>query len=212
MFLVKFVMIIHRENITEYLLAMGKIILSYIFRFISFSLSLSFSCAGFFKRSIRRNRQYTCKNSTLGNCPVDKTHRNQCRSCRLKRCLECGMNKEGSDWISNFSFRNLWWWLAVQHERGPRNSTIRKQMALLLKESQDFLHAYHYQSISKVTRFLTLISLSYISLSSSYLQSINMKQQQKFSSMQLIGLKLFQHLYRWPMTIKFVSYTYLIWF
>lgn len=52
-------------------------------------------CAGFFKRSIRRNRQYVCKNHGLGNCPVDKTHRNQCRSCRLTRCLEAGMNKEG---------------------------------------------------------------------------------------------------------------------
>ncbi|CAF0944701.1 unnamed protein product [Adineta steineri] len=91
-------------------------------------------CAGFFKRSIRRNRQYICKNHGLGNCPVDKTHRNQCRSCRLRRCLESGMNKE-----------------AVQHERGPRNSTIRKQMALLLKESNDIMNAYHfhrYQSMS----------------------------------------------------------------
>ena len=43
---------------------------------------------------------------------IDKTHRNQCRGCRLTRCLEVGMNKE-----------------AVQHERGPRNATIRKQMA-----------------------------------------------------------------------------------
>lgn len=56
---------------------------------------LVFRCAGFFKRSIRRNRQYVCKNHGLGNCPVDKTHRNQCRSCRLTRCLEAGMNKEG---------------------------------------------------------------------------------------------------------------------
>ncbi|CAM2709387.1 unnamed protein product [Rotaria socialis] len=85
-------------------------------------------CAGFFKRSIRRNRQYVCKNHGIGNCPVDKTHRNQCRSCRLTRCLEAGMNKE-----------------AVQHERGPRNSTIRRQMALLLKESSDLISAYHQQ-------------------------------------------------------------------
>jgi len=48
---------------------------------------------------------------------------------------------------------------AVQHERGPRNSTIRKQMALLLKESQDFLHAYHYQSMSKVIRSKNFISI-----------------------------------------------------
>jgi hypothetical protein len=52
-------------------------------------------CAGFFKRSIRRNRQYVCKNRGQGGCPVDKTHRNQCRSCRLKKCMEVGMNRDG---------------------------------------------------------------------------------------------------------------------
>ncbi|XP_057324948.1 nuclear receptor subfamily 2 group E member 1 [Microplitis mediator] len=74
-------------------------------------------CAGFFKRSIRRNRQYVCKAKSTGGCMVDKTHRNQCRACRLKKCIHAGMNKE-----------------AVQHERGPRNSTLRRQMSMFFKE------------------------------------------------------------------------------
>ncbi|CAG2168794.1 unnamed protein product, partial [Oppiella nova] len=77
-----------------------------------------FACDGY--RSIRRNRQYICKarGSSANKCPVDKTHRNQCRACRLNRCVDEGMNKD-----------------AVQHERGPRNSTIRRQVALYLKDT-----------------------------------------------------------------------------
>ncbi|XP_061382529.1 nuclear receptor subfamily 2 group E member 1-like isoform X1 [Danaus plexippus] len=74
-------------------------------------------CAGFFKRSVRRDRRYACKARNSGACLVDKAHRNQCRACRLAKCLDVGMNKD-----------------AVQHERGPRNSTIRRQMALFLKD------------------------------------------------------------------------------
>ncbi|KAJ8736855.1 hypothetical protein PYW07_000126 [Mythimna separata] len=75
-------------------------------------------CAGFFKRSVRRDRRYSCKARVPGGCLVDKAHRNQCRACRLDKCLQAGMNKD-----------------AVQHERGPRNSTIRRQMALFMKDS-----------------------------------------------------------------------------
>ncbi|CAG5127297.1 unnamed protein product [Candidula unifasciata] len=78
-------------------------------------------CAGFFKRSVRRNRQYLCKSRGQGLCPVDKTHRNQCRACRLSKCVQAGMNKD-----------------AVQHERGPRNSTIRRQVAMFIKESVEW--------------------------------------------------------------------------
>ena len=76
-------------------------------------------CAGFFKRSIRKGRDYPCKSRESGSCLVDKTHRNQCRGCRLTRCIDVGMNKE-----------------AVQHERGPRTATIRRQMEQFQAETR----------------------------------------------------------------------------
>ena len=37
---------------------------------------------------------YRCQAGT-GMCTVDKSHRNQCQACRLKKCLQMGMNKDG---------------------------------------------------------------------------------------------------------------------
>uniref|UniRef100_A0A182YGB7 Nuclear receptor subfamily 2 group E member 1 n=1 Tax=Anopheles stephensi TaxID=30069 RepID=A0A182YGB7_ANOST len=61
-------------------------------------------CRGFFKRSIRRNLEYVCKEG--GKCVVDVSRRNQCQACRFAKCLQANMRRE-----------------AVQHERAPRNCT-----------------------------------------------------------------------------------------
>lgn len=65
--------------------------------FLHFVLKFSKGCSGFFKRSIHKNREYVCKASSelKGKCPIDKTHRNQCRACRLQKCFEVNMNKDG---------------------------------------------------------------------------------------------------------------------
>ena len=39
---------------------------------------------------------YRCQAGT-GLCIVDKAHRNQCQACRLKKCLQLGMNKDGTN-------------------------------------------------------------------------------------------------------------------
>ncbi|XP_058963327.1 nuclear receptor subfamily 2 group E member 1 isoform X1 [Pocillopora verrucosa] len=64
-------------------------------------------CRGFFKRSIRRDLAYQCKENN--SCPIDVARRNQCQACRLKKCFEVRMNRD-----------------AVQHERAPRTNQFKQ--------------------------------------------------------------------------------------
>eukprot|EP00112_Aurelia_sp_Birch-Aquarium-sp1_P018098 Seg4271.1 transcript_id=Seg4271.1/GoldUCD/mRNA.D3Y31 product="hypothetical protein" protein_id=Seg4271.1/GoldUCD/D3Y31 len=50
-------------------------------------------CKGFFRRSVRKNHVYSCRFSK--DCMITKDKRNQCRYCRLKKCVYVGMKKEG---------------------------------------------------------------------------------------------------------------------
>ncbi|GFS85868.1 photoreceptor-specific nuclear receptor [Nephila pilipes] len=78
-------------------------------------------CRGFFKRSIRRNLEYACKEQ--GRCVVDVARRNQCQACRLKKCLAVCMRKE-----------------AVQHERASRSQPRRRSK--LVSSSSDATQCY----------------------------------------------------------------------
>ncbi|KAH8418980.1 hypothetical protein KR222_010975 [Zaprionus bogoriensis] len=69
-------------------------------------------CKGFFKRTVRKDLTYACRENR--NCIIDKRQRNRCQYCRYQKCLSCGMKRE-----------------AVQEERqrGARASTGRLNAA-----------------------------------------------------------------------------------
>ncbi|XP_059141101.1 nuclear receptor subfamily 2 group E member 1-like isoform X2 [Physella acuta] len=77
-------------------------------------------CRGFFKRSIRRNLEYVCKEN--GNCVVDPVRRNQCQACRFKKCLEVNMNRN-----------------CVQHERAPRTNRTSHDSPTLSEKRYTYL-------------------------------------------------------------------------
>uniref|UniRef100_A0A914DWL0 Uncharacterized protein n=1 Tax=Acrobeloides nanus TaxID=290746 RepID=A0A914DWL0_9BILA len=51
-----------------------------------------FGCKGFFRRTVRSNKVYTCRYEE--RCQIDKAGRNICRSCRFRKCLEVGMEPD----------------------------------------------------------------------------------------------------------------------
>uniref|UniRef100_UPI00358F6581 photoreceptor-specific nuclear receptor-like n=1 Tax=Myxine glutinosa TaxID=7769 RepID=UPI00358F6581 len=98
-------------------------------------------CSGFFKRSVRRKRMYRCQAGT-GLCVIDKAHRNQCQACRLRCCLQAGMNKD-----------------AVQNERQPRKT------AQIRPDRQTENATFDYQVIA-TTRGTPILSKPHASPSS----------------------------------------------
>nr|KAF6414265.1 retinoid X receptor gamma [Molossus molossus] len=49
-------------------------------------------CKGFFKRTIRKDLLYTCRDNKA--CLIDKRQRNRCQYCRYQKCLVMGMKRE----------------------------------------------------------------------------------------------------------------------
>ncbi|KAM7424552.1 hypothetical protein PAMA_000752 [Pampus argenteus] len=46
-------------------------------------------CKGFFRRSVIKSAQYSCKNNS--RCEMDMYMRRKCQQCRLRKCREAGM-------------------------------------------------------------------------------------------------------------------------
>ena len=51
-------------------------------------------CKGFFKRTVRKDLSYTCRDNK--DCVIDKRQRNRCQYCRYQKCLAMGMKREGT--------------------------------------------------------------------------------------------------------------------
>ena len=51
------------------------------------------ACKSFFRRSVRAGARYACRASRL--CNIEKHTRNRCQYCRLQKCIQRGMRREG---------------------------------------------------------------------------------------------------------------------
>ena len=60
------------------------------------------ACKSFFRRSIRANARYACRGNR--SCAIEKHTRNRCQYCRLQKCQNCGMRKEG--WCTKVYYAN----------------------------------------------------------------------------------------------------------
>eukprot|EP00096_Caligus_rogercresseyi_P014345 TRINITY_DN6841_c0_g2_i1.p1 TRINITY_DN6841_c0_g2~~TRINITY_DN6841_c0_g2_i1.p1 ORF type:complete len:207 (-),score=88.36 TRINITY_DN6841_c0_g2_i1:87-707(-) len=49
-------------------------------------------CKGFFKRTVRKELTYACRENR--DCVIDKRQRNRCQYCRYMKCLDTGMKRE----------------------------------------------------------------------------------------------------------------------
>lgn len=67
-------------------------------------------CKGFFKRTVRKDLIYLCRENR--NCIIDKRQRNRCQYCRYRKCQSMGMKRE-----------------AVQEERQSSRTDVSKMFS-----------------------------------------------------------------------------------
>ena len=75
-------------------------------------------CKGFFKRTVRKDLTYTCRDTR--DCVIDKRQRNRCQYCRYQKCLTSGMKRE-----------------AVQEERQKNKDGTLKEDCSPMNMNQD---------------------------------------------------------------------------
>ncbi len=78
---------------------------------IHFGVVTCEGCKGFFRRTIAQKSKLQCHGN--GNCEIGSFTRNNCRSCRLNRCLLVGMSLTSTIAISIFTrhFAQQFWFM-----------------------------------------------------------------------------------------------------
>lgn len=62
-------------------------------------------CKGFFRRSVIKSAQYSCKNN--GHCEMDLYMRRKCQQCRLRKCREAGMLEQCKSVCDSWTIEHL---------------------------------------------------------------------------------------------------------
>ena len=93
-------------------------------------------CKGFFKRSICNRRVYRCSRDK--QCMMSRKQRNRCQYCRLRKCLEMGMNRKGK-------------LLSLKVPRKSENAGIRPLLTKILAIREDGMPGGRNKSIGPVT-------------------------------------------------------------
>ncbi|XP_071752269.1 oxysterols receptor LXR-alpha [Centroberyx gerrardi] len=96
-------------------------------------------CKGFFRRSVIKSAQYSCKNN--GRCEMDMYMRRKCQQCRLRKCREAGMLEQCVLSEEQIRLKKM---KKQQEEETARTSTVvtptpPQEVASLAPEQQEMI-------------------------------------------------------------------------
>lgn len=90
---IKLSVVIKKTNKNKTQIQVNNRVISHVLTGKHYGVYSCEGCKGFFKRTVRKDLTYTCRDSK--ECLIDKRQRNRCQYCRYQKCLAMGMKREG---------------------------------------------------------------------------------------------------------------------